>query len=82
MILHIPNEGQHRLVSVGVYPGAADLLVIHMGKTIFVEVKEPIKGLQSENQRKFEKHCQNTGIDYFLVYSLEDFKKIILNLPA
>ncbi len=76
MIAHVPNQNQHHLVSIGVYPGFADLFVWHMGKLYLVEVKEPLKGKQSPNQVKFETHCSQSGIPYFIVFSLEDFKKI------
>ena len=77
LILHIPNEGKDngKLVSVGLYPGAADLLIVANGITYFVEVKEPLKGKQSPNQSKFENHCNQSGITYCIVFSLEEFKK-------
>ena len=87
MIAHVPNQNQHHLVSIGVYPGFADLFVWHqvnfmggVGKLYLVEVKEPGKGKQSPNQVKFEKHCKQSGIPYSVVYSLEEFQKFILNL--
>lgn len=79
MILHIPNENQHRLMSIGVYAGAADLLVTVLGKVLFVEVKTET-GKQSPKQKLFEKHCVNVGIPYYLVRSLEEFKELIKQL--
>ena len=80
MIAHVPNQNQHNLIKIGVYPGFADLFVWHFGKLYLVEVKEPEKGKQSPNQIKFEKHCEQSGIPYLVVYSLEEFQKFILNL--
>lgn len=77
MIFHIPNQNQHKLVSIGVYPGAADLFVVHLGKCMFMEVKEPQKGKQSDSQIEFQNHCQEMNIPYFIVYSVEDFKKCL-----
>lgn len=76
MILSIPNEGSPRLHITGMTPGAADLLVIHQGTAIFVEVKTP-SGKQSKKQKKFEDHCQDCGVPYYVVRSLKDFKEII-----
>jgi hypothetical protein len=81
MIFHIPNQNQHKLTNIGVYGGVADLFVYHFGKLLFIEVKEPGKGKQRDTQIKFEKHCKDCGIDYYLVYSLEEFKAIIEKTP-
>jgi hypothetical protein len=51
-----------------------------MGKMYLVEVKEPVKGKQSPNQEKFEKHCSQSGIPYLIVFSLSEFQNFILNL--
>jgi hypothetical protein len=80
MIAHVPNQNQHHLVSIGVYPGFADLFVWHLCKLYLVEIKEPLKGKQSPNQVKFENHCSQSGIPYFIVFSLEEFKEFIVNL--
>jgi hypothetical protein len=80
MIFHIPNQGQQRFISIGVYPGAADLFLHHKGKSIFVEVKEPQKGKQSENQEQFQEHCNQIGLIYEIVFSLEEFKELIKSL--
>jgi hypothetical protein len=81
MILHIPNEGKNngRLVSIGLYPGAADLFIYHKWVFVFVEVKDA-KGKQSPNQIEFEQHCHQSGIEYGLVRSLEEFQQLIKNL--
>lgn len=74
MILHIPNEGKNngKLVSIGLYPGVADLLIVAPnGKSFFIEVKAQ-GGNQSPNQKKFEKHCNQTGVNYWIVDNIED----------
>jgi hypothetical protein len=76
MILSIPNEKKPEMVRTGLYAGAADLLVIHYGKTAFVEVKNEI-GKQSDKQKAFEKHCKDMGTPYFLVRNLEEFLCIL-----
>ena len=82
MILSIPNEGSQgrigNLQQTGLYSGAADLLVIH-NTIIFVECKDD-KGTQKPKQINFQQHCEQMGIDYHIVRSLQDFKDVILNL--
>lgn len=80
LILHVPNQGQFKLINIGVYPGASDLIIVHNKKIYMIEVKEPDKGRQSDSQIKFEAHCLQSCIPYFIVYSLDDFKKIIFAL--
>ena len=76
MIFHVPNERQLHLNGIGLYPGCADLVVIHNHVPLFVEVKIP-NGKQSTNQYFFELHCKKAGLTYIIVNSLEEFKKII-----
>lgn len=79
-IYHIPNQNQQRLVSIGVKAGVPDLQVILITdngpKFIYVEVKDH-KGQQSEKQKEFEKWCIKSGIPYYLVRSLDEFKEIL-----
>ena len=85
LILSIPNGGERSFVSAslskstGEYVGVADLLVIHKGKVLFVEVKTEI-GKQSEKQKQFEQHILSAGFPYHLVRSLEEFKKLIAEI--
>ena len=83
IIFSIPNGGANKTVAehmvnraMGEYKGASDLVIIHKGKLIFVEVKTPT-GVQSKDQKIFETHVRQCGYDYFLVRSIEDFKNII-----
>lgn len=92
MIFSIPNEGRGaaslQLMATGLYPGCADLLVIHRrivaedcyGLTIlFFECKRE-GGIQSEKQKAFEEHCKEMGIRYNIVRALDEFKQVIENL--
>jgi len=100
MIFSIPNEGRAMasagLIATGLYPGCADLQIIHrvskyrfgpvLPIPIFFEVKRPgavtgpRKNGQSENQIAFEDHCKQMGIGYHVVTSLEQFMEIVGNL--
>lgn len=94
MIFSIPNEGRGpaatQLIATGLYPGIADLMVIHdtgigcgecggSPKVLFIECKTLI-GTQSPNQKRFESHCKAMGIEYKIIRHLEDFRRIIENL--
>ena len=74
LIIHIPNEGMHRQVAIGLRGGAADLMVIHRTpdrpepRVIFWEVKTP-KGKQSDKQKDFENQCREIGVEYYVVRS-------------
>lgn len=76
LILSIPNEGKPELVRTGLYPGAADLMVIHLGKVLFIENKTPT-GRQSPHQKDFQQHVESLGFPYYVCRSLNDFKAVI-----
>ena len=87
MILSIPNGGlRDKMTAVtmkatGLYKGAADLMVVHMGWVGFVELKTET-GIQSPAQRQFEAHCIEAGLPYKLVRSLAEFQGLITSLNA
>ena len=56
--------------------GYPDLTLFKDNKTIFIEVKNE-KGIQSELQKYVQKQLEKEGFKYFLVRSLDEFKKII-----
>ena len=76
LILSIPNEGKPELIRTGLYPGAADLMVVHFGRVFFVENKTDT-GRQSDKQKDFQEHVQSLGFDYHLCRSFDEFKQII-----
>lgn len=51
--------------------GLADILCIKNGRIIMIEVKMP-KGIQSDNQKEFEKEWTKHGGEYLLIHSLEE----------
>ena len=79
LIFSVPNEssyGNKKFNNTGVLSGVSDLIVVLNNKVLFIEVKTD-KGLQSEKQREFEKKVKALGHSYFLVRSLDDFKKCL-----
>jgi hypothetical protein len=57
--------------------GYPDITLFKDNKTIFVEVKNE-KGIQSEIQKYVQKQLESKGFQYFLVRSLDEFKKMII----
>ena len=82
IIWSVPNGGTRNkieaiiLKATGLLPGVSDLILIHLGKVVFVEVKTPI-GKQSVQQIDFEQRIKNNGFEYHLVRSLDEFKQIL-----
>ncbi len=76
----VPNEATRnnsKYIQSGVLAGVSDLIVINNGKTYFVELKD-YKGRQSDKQKEFENKVISQGHKYFLVRSLDEFKKIVI----
>ena len=57
--------------------GYPDLTLFKDNKTTFIEVKNE-KGIQSELQKYVQKQLEKEGFKYFLVRSLDEFKKIVI----
>ena len=64
-------------ITLGVFPGAPDLILTFGNmRFIWIETKKP-GGRQSPMQKAFQKRQESLGNRYYIVYSLEDFKKIL-----
>lgn len=85
----IPNEQGHgnairtgQLISMGLRPGCADLVVwLKSGRIAYLEVKNE-KGQQSDRQIAFEKTCQSHGYPYKVVRSVEEAMEFINGLQV
>jgi len=83
-IFSVPNDSINaietkRKVNTGLLTGVSDLIVLHNGECLFIEVKTST-GKQQESQKDFENTVTLQGFKYYLVRSLEDFKNIITNI--
>lgn len=81
VIQSVPNESkskQETLVklSMGMLPGASDLVVVIPGTVLFVEVKRPGEKPR-ENQRDYAETVVALGFRYEVVTSLEEFKQLL-----
>jgi hypothetical protein len=82
VIFSVPNEGksakeQMFKKATGLMSGVSDLICINNGEILFIECKDE-KGRQSDKQKEFEKSIISQGHKYFLVRSLDEFKKIVI----
>jgi len=81
-IFSVPNGGHRskseaaRFKATGLVAGVSDLIVIQPNRIIFVELKLE-KGKQQKNQIEFETRVKLLGFEYYVVRSLEEFKKIV-----
>ena len=75
-----------RLKRMGLYPGAADLVLVHKGMAYFLEVKTA-SGKMSENQKGFAQRAFECGSRYVIVRSTREAARAlkgwgILDRPA
>lgn len=80
LILHVPNgtrEGR-KYFSSGLYPGAADLLIVWKGMAYFIELKTET-GRQTPAQKAFQAHAIGAGAFYAVVRSIEEFQALVMD---
>jgi len=74
IIFHVANEGQQKLIPIGLLPGVSDLIIVDVNRVIFVELKTET-GIQSDKQKLFQNKVEALGHEYWLIRSLDDLKK-------
>ena len=55
--------------------GVPDINLIYNGQYIGIEVKSS-SGVQSDNQKEFERQCKIAGAEYYVVRSVDDVIKL------
>ena len=65
----------HLIAGMGSYPGLVDRIAVKGGRTLYLEIKKPIGGKQSENQKLFQENIEKAGEEYFIIRNLEDLIK-------
>lgn len=74
LIAHVPNHGFTNagiLTSMGMIPGAADIVITGARFSAWMEIKDEGKE-QSDKQVCFEADCKSRGINYAVVRSLDE----------
>ena len=61
---------------MGLRKGRADMEFNIWGKTYFIEMKTP-DGIQTPEQKEWQKLVEAHGFEYYICKGLEEFKKII-----
>lgn len=72
----VPNELARNNKSVKIEKGCSDLIVAFSGGIIFVELKI-YKGTQKPDQIKFQNKVESLGHKYYIIRSLDEFKKLL-----
>jgi predicted nucleotidyltransferase len=78
----VPNGGFRskieamKMKTTGVLPGVSDLIIIKPNEILFIELKTDI-GVQSKEQKEFQKRVELLGFSYYLVRSLQEFQQIV-----
>lgn len=81
IVFAVPNGGGRdliegvRLKEEGVLAGVADLIIIHRGEVVFVEMKTK-GGRQSAAQKAFEEAVSAQGFQYHICRSITDFTSL------
>ena len=82
LLFSVPNGGYRnkreaaKLNQTGLVSGVADLLFMYECYTYCIELKTET-GTQRETQRIWQGKVEYQGFKYFIIRSLEDFKKLI-----
>jgi predicted Holliday junction resolvase-like endonuclease len=66
-------------ITMGLFPGVADLIVWWPTGIGYLEVKVP-GGKLSPRQENFRKRCQNNDIRYDVVYSMDELDSLMQEL--
>lgn len=80
----VPNGGHRdareakRLNLTGVVSGVSDTIFLYRSRAYFIEFKrDDPKAVQSKKQEDWQELVERQGFEYFIVRTLEDFKRLI-----
>jgi len=87
IIFSVPNGGYRnkieaiKMKATGLVAGVSDLIIVQPNRILFVEMKTET-GTQSKEQKDFQNKVEALGFEYFLIRSLEQFKKELCASPT
>ena len=64
------------LQGLGSYPGLSDLVAVKGGRVVFLEVKRPKGGKQSEKQERFQQRLEAAGGEYIVARDIADVEHL------
>lgn len=64
------------LQALGAYRGVPDRIIHYQNKVIYLEIKKP-DGKMSQYQQEFQRQCNEDGIDYWVVSSIEELEQCL-----
>ena len=76
-VIPVNNELAYKRKDVVIKEGCSDLIIVLPGETIYIELKVGYNS-QQDNQIDFEKLILNLNQKYFVAYSINQFKDIII----
>lgn len=83
MLFAVPNGGERDalqakiLKMTGVVSGVSDLILLWNGRAYLLELKKPSGGVQSKNQKEFERQAKENNFYYTIIKSLERFIEVV-----
>ena len=86
LLFSVPNGGLRsaregrKMKLTGQVSGVSDLIFMYAGKTYLLELKKTEKDKQRPGQVKWQTLVEGQGFEYTVVYSLAQFKSLILNM--
>ena len=86
LLFSVPNGGLRsakegkKMRLTGQTAGVADLLLMYNKTTYCIELKKDRFATQSVNQKCWQQKVEFQGFSYFIIRSLEDFKKLIYSI--
>jgi len=82
LIFSVPNGGYRnkieamKMKATGLVAGVSDLIIVQPNRILFVELKKQ-NGIQSKEQKEFQRKINILGFEYHIVRSKEEFIQII-----
>jgi hypothetical protein len=86
VLYSVPNGGNRDRIEAkllsgeGTHPGTSDLVIMKKCKGyggLYIEMKKPGGGVQSDFQKSFELYCKSEGYLYVIVDDFDFFKKVV-----
>ena len=83
IVFHVPNGGARneregkKFKDMGVLAGVADLIFVFKEKVVFIELKKPSGGRQTDDQKIFQDRVSELGYEYYICRSVDEVLKAL-----